>query len=73
MLAMRFYNVEEMLAALVLLAVLIRCTAVVVLLLFMLGRAGEALIAFTELCGRKLMHHAYWWRAASDPRPKTKA
>jgi cation transporter-like permease len=52
--ATRFYYAEEMLASLVLLAALFGCVAVVLLLLFMLGRASQALIAFAEVCGRKV-------------------
>ena len=53
--AMRFYYAEEMLASLVLFAVLFSCVAVVLLLLFMLGRASQALIAFAELSARKTL------------------
>jgi hypothetical protein len=69
--ATRFYYAEEMLASLVLFAALFSCVAGVLLLLFMLGRASQALIAFAELCGRKVLHHTYWWRTASATRHRT--
>jgi hypothetical protein len=59
--AIRFYYVEEMLAFLVLFAVLFSCVSVVLLLLFILDRASHALIEFVELCGKKVLHHARWW------------
>lgn len=69
--ATRFYYAEEMLASLVLFAALFSCVAMVLLLLFMLGRASQALIAFAGSCGRKVWHHTYWWRNASAPRHRT--
>jgi hypothetical protein len=68
--ATRFYYAEEMLASLALFAVLFSCVAVVLLLLFMLNRASQALIEFVELRGKKVLHHTRWWRAASEPRPR---
>jgi hypothetical protein len=69
--ATRFYYAEEMMASLVPFAALFCCVAVVLLLLFMLGRASHALIAFAELGWRKVLHHTYWWRTASTTRHKT--
>ena len=62
---------EEILASLVLFAILFGCVAVVLLFLFMLDRASQALIELVEFCARKLLHYATWWRAASDTRPRT--
>jgi hypothetical protein len=69
--ATRFYYAEEMMASLVLFAALFSCVAVVLLLLFMLGRASKALIAFVEVWGKKVLRHARCWRVASEPRPRT--
>lgn len=46
--------VEEILASLILFAVLFGCVAAILFLLFMFGRASQAVIAFAELCGRKM-------------------
>jgi ABC-type Fe3+ transport system permease subunit len=66
---MRFYYVEEMLASLLLFAVLFSCLAVVLFLLSMVGRASEVLIAYAESWGRKVLHRTYLWRV-SDPGPR---
>jgi hypothetical protein len=68
--AIRFYYVEEMLASLLLFAVLFSCGAVVLCLLFMVNRASQALIAYGELWGRKVLHRTYLWRAL-NPGPRT--
>jgi phosphate/sulfate permease len=52
--AIRSYHVEEILASLIIFAVLFGCVAAILFLLFMLGRASQAVIAFAELCGRKM-------------------
>jgi hypothetical protein len=52
--AIRSYYVEEILASVILFAVLFGCVAVILLLLFMLGRASQAVRAFAESCGRKM-------------------
>ena len=68
--AMRLYYVQEMLAALILFAILFGCVAVVLLLLLMLDRAGQAVLEFLELRGREVLQHARVWRAVSEPRSR---
>jgi hypothetical protein len=61
--AMRLYYVQEMLAALILFAILFGCVAVVLLLLYTLDRAGQAVLEFFELRGKEVLKHARVWRA----------
>jgi hypothetical protein len=61
--AMRLYYVQEMLAALILFAILFGCFAVVLLLLYTLDRAGQAVLEFLELRGKEVLKHARVWRA----------
>jgi hypothetical protein len=68
--AMRVYYVQEMLAALILFAILFGCVAVVLLLLFMLDRAGQAVLEFLELRGKEVLQRAHVWRAVSEPRSR---
>ena len=69
MVAMRFYYVREMLAALVLFSVLFGCAAAVLALLFILDRAGRAATEFLELRGKGALQHARAWRSISEPGP----
>lgn len=68
--ATQLYYVQEMLAALVLFAVLFSCIAAVLLILFILDRAGRATLEFLELCAREVLQHAREWRTFSEPRPR---
>lgn len=62
--AMQLYYVQEMLAALVLFTVLFGFIAAVLLLLFMLDRASQALLDFLEPRTKHLLQHA--WAVARD-------
>jgi len=66
--ATRLYYVQEMMAALVLFAVLFSCIAAVLFLFFVLDRAGLAMLGFLELRAREMLQHARGWRGFSDPR-----
>jgi len=66
--ATRLYYVQEMMAALVLFAVLFSCIAAVLFLFFVLDRAGLAMLGFLELRAREMLQHARGWRGLSDPR-----
>ena len=68
--AMRFYYVREMLAALVLFSALFGCVAAALALLFILDRAGRAVAEFLELRAKEALQHARAWRSLSEPRPK---
>jgi hypothetical protein len=68
--AMRVYYVREMLAALVLFTILFGCIAVVFLLLFLIDRAGRALLEFLGLRAKEVLQHAHVWRSVSEPRPR---
>ena len=67
--AMRFYYVREMLAALVLFSVLFGCAATVVAMLFIIDRAASAAAEFFELRGKEALQHARAWHRLSEPRP----
>ena len=67
--AMRFYYVREMLAALVLFSVLFGCAATVVAMLFIIDRAARAATEFFELRGKEALQHARAWHRLSEPRP----
>jgi hypothetical protein len=64
----QFYYVQEMLAALVLFAVLFSCIAAVLVLLFISDRAGQATLEFLELHGKNVLQHARAWRTFAEPR-----
>ena len=66
--AARLYYLQEMLAALILFAVLFSGVAALLLLLFILGRTGEALLEFLELRAREALKHASAWRTFLQPR-----
>lgn len=70
-LATRIYYIEEMLAALLLFAVLFSCAAAALLILFMLDRAGSAMLKFFELHARHTLQHARGWSVFSEPRSRT--
>jgi hypothetical protein len=57
-LATRFYYAEEMLAALLLFAVLFTLVAGTVLLSFVLYSAGKATLGFGESWGKAMLQHA---------------
>lgn len=56
--AMKFYYVEEMLAALALFTVLFGCVEAALVLLYTLDRAGRAALGFIELRAREFVQHA---------------
>lgn len=60
--ASQSYYMREMFAALLLFSVLFSAVAAVLLLLFLLDRAGEAAILFLELHAKGLLQHAHDWR-----------
>jgi hypothetical protein len=64
------FYVQEMLAALILFAVLFSCVAAVVLTLFLLDRAARSTIEFLELRVTEALHHAHYWRTAAEPRSR---
>lgn len=68
--ATQLYYVQEMLAALILFAVLFSCIAVVLLVLFILDRAGRATLEFLELRAKEVLQHARAWRALSEPQSR---
>jgi hypothetical protein len=68
--ALQIYYVQEMLAALVLFAVLFSCIAAVLLLLFILDRASRATFEFLGRA-REVLQHTRGWRAVSALRPRT--
>jgi hypothetical protein len=65
--ATQLYYVREMLAALILFAILFSCIAGVLLLLFILDRTGEAMLQFLGVRGRNMLQHARERRSLSDP------
>lgn len=67
-LAIRVYYLQEMVAALVLFAVLFSCIAAVVLLLIVLDYNGEAILASLQLHAKNLLHQAGARRTFSQPR-----
>jgi len=69
MVAVRFYYVREMLAALVLFSVLFACVATVVAMLFIIDRAARAAAEFFELRGKEALQYARAWHRLSEPRP----
>ena len=66
--AARFYRVQEMLAALLLFAILYGCIEIVLLIAFVLDRAGEALVEFLEALGKDVLHQVRAWRTVAAPR-----
>jgi hypothetical protein len=68
--ASRIYYLQEMLAALILFAVLFSGVAVLLLLIFIVDRAGEAILEFLELRTREALQHARDWRTYLEPKPK---
>lgn len=68
--ASRIYYLQEMLAALILFAVLFSSVAALLLLLFVLDRAGEATLGFLELRAREALQHARDWRTYLEPKPR---
>ena len=64
------YYLQEMLAALILFAVLFSGGAAVLLMLFILDRAGQSTMEFLELRAREVLHHARVWRTAPEPRSR---
>ena len=67
-LAMRFYYVREMLAALALFSVLFGCVAAMLAVLFIFDRAGRAATEFLELRWKGALQQARAWRGISEPR-----
>ena len=63
MVAMRFYYVREMLAALVLFSVLFGCVAAALALLFIIDRAARAATEFIELRAKEALQHARAWHS----------
>ena len=70
-LATRIYYIEEMLAALLLFAALFSCAAAALLILFMLDRAGAAMLRFFELHARHMLQHARGWSVFPEPRSRS--
>jgi hypothetical protein len=68
--ATRLYYLQEMLAALILFAVLFSGVAALLLLLFVLGRTGEAILDGLELLAKEARQHASAWRTFSQPRSR---
>jgi hypothetical protein len=67
--ALQIYYVREMLAALILFAVLFSIVTAVLLILFVLYRAADALLEVLELSIRHTLQQAREWRTLpSDPR-----
>ena len=64
------YYLQEMLAALIIFAVLFSCGAAVLLTLYILDRAGQSTMEFLELRAREVLHHARGWRTAPEPRSR---
>jgi len=64
------YYLQEMLAALIIFAVLFSCGAAVLLMLYILDRAGQSTMEFLELRAREVLHHARVWRTALEPRSR---
>jgi hypothetical protein len=68
--ATRFYRVREMLAALLLFAILYGCIEIVLLIVFVLDRAGEALLEFLEVRGKVVLQQVRAGRTVAAPRPR---
>lgn len=68
--ATRIYYLQEMLAALILFAVLFSSVAALLFLLFLLDRAGKATLGFLELRAREGLQHARNWRTYLEPKPR---
>lgn len=68
--ATRIYYLQEMLAALILFAVLFSSVAALLLLIFIVNRAGEATLGFLELRTREALQHARVWRNYLEPKPR---
>ncbi len=68
----RLYYVQEMLAALILFAVLFSCMAAALLMLYVLDRAGEAAIALVEYGAKHVLRHALNWKLFSSSAPALK-
>lgn len=66
--SMRFYYVQEMLAALALFAALFSCVAAVLLILFLLDRACETVLGFLKLHRKTVLQHGRDWRTLLQPR-----
>jgi hypothetical protein len=60
-----------MLAALILFAILYGCIEIVLLIVFVLDRAGEALLEFLEVGGKDVLQHFRAWRTVAAPRSRT--
>jgi hypothetical protein len=60
--ALQIYYVQEMLAALILFAVLFSVVAAVLLILFVLYRAADALLEVLELSAKHALQQARAWR-----------
>jgi hypothetical protein len=67
--ASQLYYMREMFAALILFSVLFSAVAAVLLILFLLDRAGEAAISFLEMHARELLQHVRDWRTGSYHAP----
>ena len=68
--ATRTYYLREMLAALILFAVLFSGVAALLLLIFIVDRASEATLGFLELRARAALQHARDWRTYLEPKPR---
>ena len=68
--AAQIYYVREMLAALILFSVLFSCVAAAVLVLFLLDRAGGAMLGFLELQYKAVVQHAREWKSSSEPQSR---
>jgi hypothetical protein len=67
--ALQIYYVQEMLAALILFAVLFSVVAAVLLILFVLYRAADALLEVLELSAKHALQQARAWRTLpTEPR-----
>jgi len=66
--AMQFYYVQEMLAALILFTALFGSIVTALFLLFVLDRAGEAVLHLFELHVKNLLQHARRVWASSEGR-----
>ena len=60
--ALQIYYVQEMLAALILFAVLFSAVAAVLLILYVLFRAADALLEVLESSAKHALQHARAWR-----------
>jgi hypothetical protein len=68
--ALQIYYVQEMLAALILFAVLFSAVAAVLLILYVLFRAADALLEVLESSAKHALQQAREWRTLpSEPQP----